>query len=771
MNVCFLSSRPFGLLGTPGTYLFVKYAQEFFTTLVLAPENTQGVFDEQIPMLNVESISPLDLLGRMHELEDFSPDIFYIFNSHEWSDTAFFLRKAFPNAKIVLDIKTPLLLSGKALKNVQERGQFAQHTLDAIVTLSEESVESWIPGHTVPSVPYPLGVDCTLFPAASSIQARKNFQRFVYIGALNPRRRLPRLLSLFSEAAKHAKHPLYLDLYGKSLAGIAELEEQIPTLHPNAQVTIKGQLPQKELLKRLPEYDAGIAWVPSEVFSNSPSLKSLEFMGAGLPLLASNTEAHRALKNSGFSLSLFEQEGHGLTKALQELPQLSQQEQLRTNRTQLESFDYTALLRSSFVPLFKKLVQKKTTAPAPRPHKLTLTIMSDSLAAGKGGAERVSSELANEMARRGHRVYVCYKNTGHPAYPLTEGVIPLPYTSSKKLREALIALSPDLFFAFYFNRELLRYRKLVFGTGIPFGMQECTNPQRLEQTNWIEKKAPKTRFEIRAVEREAVAASAQAIRLVMPEYADSFPDYIQDSLAAFPNPSFVHETRAHQEPQGRYSIINIGGMKKNKNFITLLKAFHQIADEFPLWDIRVFGNTLEGPQPHKLEIKDYIEEHSLQERIHICGRTDDVFAEFLKSQIHVTASLSEGCPTCILEAMAVGVPSIGFAECPGTNQLIRHEHNGLLASGEDRVAALSQQLKALMSSTERRDQYGKAAHKDALGYSPDRTYDRWEKLFFTAASYKDRLHEHMQLQMRTDANRTLSSHRIIHSLLSTIDLD
>ena len=47
--------------------------------------------------------------------------------------------------------------------------------------------------------------------------------------------------------------------------------------------------------------------------------------------------------------------------------------------------------------------------------------------------------------------------------------------------------------------------------------------------------------------------------------------------------------------------------------------------------------------------------------------------EFALSDIHAVTSFEEGCPNVVLEALSVGLPSIGFNDCPGTNELITNE--------------------------------------------------------------------------------------------------
>jgi glycosyltransferase involved in cell wall biosynthesis len=76
------------------------------------------------------------------------------------------------------------------------------------------------------------------------------------------------------------------------------------------------------------------------------------------------------------------------------------------------------------------------------------------------------------------------------------------------------------------------------------------------------------------------------------------------------------------------------------------------------------------------------------------------------------------------------LPTVGFADCPGTNELIDNGKTGLLATaGADRTTALATALKSLMSDSNLRQEFGKAG-KAALDkkYSIRHVGDRWEAL-------------------------------------------
>ena len=78
--------------------------------------------------------------------------------------------------------------------------------------------------------------------------------------------------------------------------------------------------------------------------------------------------------------------------------------------------------------------------------------------------------------------------------------------------------------------------------------------------------------------------------------------------------------------------------------------------------------------------------------------------------------------------MAHGLPTIGFASCPGTNELIIHEKNGLLVNGDDRIHDFSEGLKTLMSNPDLRNNLGQQGLITIEQFHPDAIVKQWEEL-------------------------------------------
>jgi glycosyltransferase involved in cell wall biosynthesis len=110
------------------------------------------------------------------------------------------------------------------------------------------------------------------------------------------------------------------------------------------------------------------------------------------------------------------------------------------------------------------------------------------------------------------------------------------------------------------------------------------------------------------------------------------------------------------------------------------------------------------------------------------GHTDDLPGAFDEASVFASASVAEGFPMVMLEALSKGLPLVGF-DCPrGPGDIIRHGHNGLLVPNDD-IPSLSDALEMVVSDDERRRRMGNQALADAQEYVVERIAACWEALF------------------------------------------
>ena len=180
-----------------------------------------------------------------------------------------------------------------------------------------------------------------------------------------------------------------------------------------------------------------------------------------------------------------------------------------------------------------------------------------------------------------------------------------------------------------------------------------------------------------------------------------------------------------QAEKEHHKIIFIGRLVKNhKRPHLLIKAFTKLADCFPNWELELWG--AESNRTYTKSLQHRIEKSGLQSRIHLKGVTRDVAGVLRDGDIFVLPSAYEGFGLSLAEAMSMGLPAIGYQECPAVNELIEDGKNGLLcANGVD---ALAEALQKLMSDKELRTRYGINAKQSVAKYASEKIWGAWEAL-------------------------------------------
>ena len=73
---------------------------------------------------------------------------------------------------------------------------------------------------------------------------------------------------------------------------------------PKIRINVIKDIPHEIVFEYLQRYDVGLAWVPSELYSSSPSLKIYEYMAAGLSVVAPPNQAFLEDKKKGYDFEI-----------------------------------------------------------------------------------------------------------------------------------------------------------------------------------------------------------------------------------------------------------------------------------------------------------------------------------------------------------------------------------------------------------------------------------------------------------------------------------
>jgi glycosyltransferase involved in cell wall biosynthesis len=210
------------------------------------------------------------------------------------------------------------------------------------------------------------------------------------------------------------------------------------------------------------------------------------------------------------------------------------------------------------------------------------------------------------------------------------------------------------------------------------------------------------------------------------EYVKDYPFWMVRKITVISNP--VMKTSIQAKPNiktksDRLILLTVGRLCTQKQQNVLIDSFIISSKNNKRWDLHIIGD---GGGMEELQAK--IDLSGLHNRIFLNGKSDCVSDWYGQAQLFCMASQWEGFPNALAEAMAHGLPSVGFAECAGVREMIEDGVTGRLVKGIASVNALSDALTELMQDTTKRVHYGKAAKKAMLDYMPENVFSKWDKI-------------------------------------------
>jgi glycosyltransferase involved in cell wall biosynthesis len=350
-----------------------------------------------------------------------------------------------------------------------------------------------------------------------------------------------------------------------------------------------------------------------------------------------------------------------------------------------------------------------------------------------GGAERVLAIVASGLAARGHDVSVLTFDPpgGRSFYALDAsvrrislGIGPTAGRSGPRaflerlpaLRRTVRGESPDAAIGFMHSMFVPLAFSLL-GSGIPLVASEHIVPEYYKgrRTEW-------TLFVLGCLLSKRVTVLSEAVKQL-------YPPGLRRRMVPMPNPVVVYDD-CTVDPVGadkpRRTVLSVGRLEAQKDHETLVEAFALVADRFPDWELRIVGDgSLRG------SLEATISARGLAGRVSLSRPTDRIDAEYGRAQLVAVPSRFESFGMVTAEALAVGLPVLGFADCPGTNELVRHNQNGWLVEVPDggrRTTSYAEGLSKLMGDAGLRQRLGEAAGRESKAFDPRTVVGKWERL-------------------------------------------
>jgi GalNAc-alpha-(1->4)-GalNAc-alpha-(1->3)-diNAcBac-PP-undecaprenol alpha-1,4-N-acetyl-D-galactosaminyltransferase len=351
---------------------------------------------------------------------------------------------------------------------------------------------------------------------------------------------------------------------------------------------------------------------------------------------------------------------------------------------------------------------------------MKLTLISSSL--DVGGAERVMSIIANYWAAKGWQITILTFDDGSepPFYDLDRRIDYRPlgiknrdgYLFSalkhnlrriKILKKSIAASRPDVVISFV-NTTNIMTLLACWGLKVPTIVSEHVHPAfgQLSKAcellqKWIYRRA------------NLITVQTHSALSFFPS-SQGYNTFVLPNLVEIPEAETIE---SQLNTDDRY-LLAIGKLNHQKGFDLLIRAFAQICETHPEWNLTILG---EGEM--RAELEALCVQLGLQDRVFMPGVVRNVDAHLRRADIFALTSRFEGFPVTLCEAMACGVPVIAADCLSGPREIVHNNIDGLLVVA-DNVDALAVGLDLLMSDPVKRQYFSHHAPSvlDRFGVEP-----------------------------------------------------
>ncbi len=344
----------------------------------------------------------------------------------------------------------------------------------------------------------------------------------------------------------------------------------------------------------------------------------------------------------------------------------------------------------------------------------------------QGGAERVVSNLANQFAKEGYKVYIATEWQEENEFAIDEKVtrvhVGLRESDENKnrivkfflriryLKDFLEQYKPDVLIAF---AQRANYRALMAckDTGTPTVISIRTDPVGHYD-------ALSDKIQIKWLFNRAAGCVFQTTG-----QKEFFKPYLQDNSCIILNPVNPKYIGVEHPVEKEKAVVHHARLVDFKNQPMLIDAFMKVHEKHPDYVLRIYGgDSFDGT---KEILEERIKKYKAENFIFLMGASDSLEKEIPKGEVYAFSSDWEGLPNSLLEAMAMGMPVVA-TDCPcgGPRTVIRDGENGLLVPIKD-PDALADGLCRLIEDKEFAGRLGKEAAKISEITGPEQVFDKW----------------------------------------------
>lgn len=338
---------------------------------------------------------------------------------------------------------------------------------------------------------------------------------------------------------------------------------------------------------------------------------------------------------------------------------------------------------------------------------------------GKGGTERVTSQLANLLINYYDITIISLKSGQNINFYVDEriDIIELRGISENKLVRRLFNLIE-------LNKHITNKNIDMFiNVDITLSLYTLPFRKRVKNISWEHFNFfSESNSRIRQFSRKISSRYSDAVVVL----SDADLKNYQSNLKRYSNIRRIYNPIAFNKEVGGYNlnskvVLSVGRLESQKGFDILLDAWKNVSNDGS-WVLKIIGD---GSKKEELLAK--ISQNHIN-NVMISPFTNDIEKEYINSAIYVMSSRYEGFGLALAEAQSKGLPLITF-DCPeGPAEIVGYGDYGILIENGN-VQSLSNELSSLMNSVELREYWSNASLKGANRFNTQEILNEWINLF------------------------------------------
>lgn len=340
-----------------------------------------------------------------------------------------------------------------------------------------------------------------------------------------------------------------------------------------------------------------------------------------------------------------------------------------------------------------------------------------------GGAGNVVQILANEFYKHQNlEPVVALVNHHSKKYKLnrsiktiennlssnkTKNILLWFWRNIKSIRNIVSEIQPDIIISFLDNINTNVCLSLFFNRSIPIFVSERNNTLTLKPEG-------KYRYLRPLAYRRANLISVQF------EIFKDFLPRLKKKMFVTPNPVLQPSNiKNNYELSNPINFITCARLAPQKQLDKMIFLFDKINKKYPDSRLTIYGEGKERDSLAKL-----IKQLNLENNIKLAGAAKGIYKVLAESDIYLMTSKDEGFPNSVCEAMAVGVPVIGFECHKGLAEIIISNENGILVE-PDNISQMLDGIDRLIQDSKLRKKLGENSKKITSKYSVENIAKMW----------------------------------------------